>query len=120
MNRRPALPEPEAGEEITVDAVADLADRIAAGEIRLIDCREDDEWRFNRLPDADFMPLSRFTELAGALVTGGTPAVVYCHHGMRSLQATRWLRSKGLRQCWSMAGGIELWSTRIDPEVPRY
>ena len=46
--------------------------------------------------------------------------VVYCHHGQRSLQMTAFLRYQELTDVHSMAGGIDLWSIDIDPELPRY
>ena len=46
--------------------------------------------------------------------------VVYCHHGMRSLQVAMWLRAQGLADVQSMAGGIDQWSQTVDPSVPRY
>jgi len=48
------------------------------------------------------------------------PIVVFCHHGMRSLQVVAWLREHGVENCLSMAGGIDRWSLEIDPAVPRY
>jgi rhodanese-related sulfurtransferase len=47
------------------------------------------------------------------------PLIVYCHHGVRSLYATQFLRYHGY-DALSLAGGIDLWSLEIDPEVPRY
>ena len=46
--------------------------------------------------------------------------VVMCHHGARSLQVTAFLRQQGFDHVHSMAGGIDLWSRDIDPDVPRY
>jgi rhodanese-related sulfurtransferase len=46
--------------------------------------------------------------------------VVYCHHGVRSLSVTDWLRKQGYEKVQSMSGGIDLWSREIDPRVPRY
>jgi adenylyltransferase/sulfurtransferase len=46
--------------------------------------------------------------------------VFFCHHGMRSLDAAAWLRSQGVDGAQSMTGGIERWSTEIDPSVPHY
>ena len=97
-----------------------------ASPLRLIDCREEDEFAFNRIDGAELIPLSRFAELAPAkLLDGGgdakqTPLVIYCHHGMRSLQATHFLRQRGLEKVWSLASGIDAWSQQIDPAVPRY
>jgi len=47
------------------------------------------------------------------------PVVVYCHHGMRSLNVTGWLRRQGI-EAQSLRGGIDRWSFEIDPAVPRY
>jgi rhodanese-related sulfurtransferase len=45
---------------------------------------------------------------------------VYCHHGVRSLSVTDWLRKQGFEKAQSIAGGIDRWSLEIDPKVPRY
>lgn len=91
-------------------------------EVRLIDCREEDEFALCRIEGAELVPLSRFAEMAEAIVTDddNRPIVVYCHHGMRSMNATQFLRQRGLEKTWSLAGGIDSWSAEIDPEVPRY
>lgn len=47
------------------------------------------------------------------------PVVVYCHHGMRSMNATLFLKNKGV-EALSLAGGIDAWSREIDPSVPLY
>jgi rhodanese-related sulfurtransferase len=46
--------------------------------------------------------------------------VVYCHHGVRSLLVTDWLRKQGYQKAQSMSGGIDRWSLQIDPGIPRY
>ena len=115
------LPDPDTSMEVRPSDVAALAEAIEDGRCLLIDCREDDEWRINRLPGARLAPLSAFaTEAARLLPTPDIPCVIYCHHGMRSLRAVEWLRSHGHRPCWSMAGGIHAWSETIDPSVPKY
>jgi rhodanese-related sulfurtransferase len=45
---------------------------------------------------------------------------VLCHHGARSLSVTMWLRREGFDHAQSLAGGIDEWSRKIDPTVPRY
>lgn len=110
------LPDPESGMELTPARVAELLPAIARGEIDLVDCREDDEWRFNRIEGARLVPLSRFAEFAPP----ERPAIIYCHHGMRSLRAANYWRSRGSDEVWSMSGGIDRWSAAIDPAVPIY
>ena len=46
--------------------------------------------------------------------------VTICHHGVRSLRAAGWLRSTGVQNVVSLAGGIDAWSREVDPKVPRY
>lgn len=48
------------------------------------------------------------------------PVVVYCHHGMRSLQVVAFLERQGFDSVYNLAGGIEAWSCEQDPSVPRY
>ncbi len=111
-------------DEFEIDAVGLNALRVSAQPLRLVDCREDDEFAFNRIEGAESIPLSKFAELAPAALIGEqaeqTPVVIYCHHGMRSLQATHFLRQRGVEKVWSLAGGIDAWSLEIDPQVPRY
>jgi rhodanese-related sulfurtransferase len=101
----------------------DLKRRMDAGEpVRLIDCREPHEYALARIEGAELIPmraipgeLPRLESLAEE-----APLVVYCHHGVRSLRVVEWLRGHGVDACQSMSGGIEAWSMRIDPAVPRY
>lgn len=110
-----SLPDPDDGIELRPSQVAEFLPAIARGEIALIDCREEDEWRFNRIEGARLAPLSRFAEIAVSEV----PTIIYCHHGMRSLRAAEYWRNRG-GVAWSMAGGISRWSAEIDPSVPIY
>ncbi len=38
------------------------------------------------------------------------PVVVYCHHGMRSLQVVAFLQQRGFDCVYNLAGGIDAWS----------
>jgi monothiol glutaredoxin len=49
-----------------------------------------------------------------------TPLVFQCHHGMRSQSAAEHFRRAGFRRLYNLAGGIDAWSTQVDPSVPRY
>ena len=55
----PALPDPDAGLEVEPSLVSALLPAVRRGEIALIDCREDDEWRFNRIEGARHAALTR-------------------------------------------------------------
>ena len=48
------------------------------------------------------------------------PVVCICHHGVRSAQVVAFLQQSGLPRVYNLAGGLEAWSTQIDPTMPRY
>jgi rhodanese-related sulfurtransferase len=111
---------PEASQlEITCEELDAL--RQAGVRFRLVDCREDDEWQFNRIEGAQLVPLSGFAAAAPAVFADpAEKLVIYCHHGMRSGKATLFLRQKGHAQVWSLAGGIHEWAVQVDPSVGVY
>lgn len=87
----------------------------------LLDCREPEEVDICRIEGSITIPMA---EIPGAVDRlkdlSGRGVVIYCHHGMRSLHATQFLRERGLENTFSMAGGIELWARQIDTEMARY
>ena len=105
--------------EIDVQAVAALR---AGGEpFLLLDCREPEEHATARIPGAVLVPMSEIPERLELLEAHRDGRiVVHCHHGVRSLHVTRWLRARGFAAVQSMAGGIDAWSLTIDPTTPRY
>ena len=48
------------------------------------------------------------------------PVVAFCHHGMRSAQVVAFLVHHGHPAAYNLAGGIDAWSTQVDPAVARY
>lgn len=95
--------------------------RLNAGAI-LIDVREPEEYALARIDGARLIPMqeipAEFQKLEGLSDEG--ELLLLCHHGVRSLQATQWLRQRGLENCFSVTGGIDRWSCEIDPKIPRY
>ena len=104
-------------------APRELKQRIDNGEkIHLLDCREPFEYQQARIEGAELIPMRAIPASLQEIKIKSEemPVVVYCHHGMRSLQVANWLREHGVDNCSSLAGGIDLWSSEIDPKVPRY
>lgn len=107
--------------EISVQETSELLSAAGGKSVRLIDCREPDEWDICHIAGAELMPLTRFAEEAGSRLTDKAQRlIVYCHHGMRSLRAASWLRQQGHHSAQSMAGGIAAWADSIEPEMARY
>jgi monothiol glutaredoxin len=49
-----------------------------------------------------------------------TPLVFHCHHGGRSQRAAQQFEAQGFTDVSNLAGGIDAWSTAVDPTVKRY
>ena len=97
--------------------------RLDAGEaLVLIDVREPHEFALARIEGAALIPMRQIPGEVPELErrADASALIVYCHHGVRSLQVVEWLREMGIEACQSMAGGIDAWSLSIDPSVPRY
>jgi rhodanese-related sulfurtransferase len=104
--------------EITVTEVKRL---IEAGEVHtLLDVREPDEHQVCQIDGATLIPMREISKQFDRLEEVATPLIVFCHHGVRSLNVVSWLREQGLMDCQSMAGGIDAWSRDVDPTVRRY
>ncbi len=115
------LPDPGATLEIEPEQVARWANEQKDQRPVLIDCREADELEIASIAGHTWIQLrdipDRLEAIRGEARHG---VVVYCHHGVRSLHATEFLRARGITVSFSMRGGIDRWSLRIDPVVPRY
>ncbi len=101
----------------------DVQRRIDAGEpLALLDVREPEEFAITRIEGATLIPMRDIPASLQQLkaTAGETTLVVFCHHGVRSLNVAHWLREQGVSSCQSMAGGIDAWSAGVDPSVPRY
>lgn len=103
--------------EITPSEVKNLLD--AGRQLLFVDVREPWEHQTSRIEGATLIPLR---EIPANLprFEAADDIVLFCHHGMRSLDAAAWLRSQGVEGARSMSGGIERWSTEVDVGVPRY
>lgn len=87
----------------------------------LIDCRTPAERDIATIAGSVHVPMAELSGRLGELRRlEDEPVVVYCHHGARSLRVTAALREAGFSDVRSLAGGIHLWSTDIDPSVPIY
>jgi rhodanese-related sulfurtransferase len=88
----------------------------------LIDVREPWEYAIAHITGSRLLPMSYVSaDLQGLEgLSDEGDLLVICHHGVRSLQVAAWLRERGIEYAFSIAGGIDLWSLEVDPEIPRY
>jgi rhodanese-related sulfurtransferase len=87
----------------------------------LLDCRELFEVETAAISGSLHVPMGDIpSRLAELEEHADASIVVYCHHGVRSLQVVAFLREQGFEDVRSLAGGIDRWSSEIDATVPRY
>lgn len=98
---RPAVP------EIRVDELDEL---LRTGGVRVLDVREDWEFRRGRVPGALSVPLGQLPARAADLPRG-KPLAVICEHGSRSLTATEFLLGQGHEGAVSVRGGTSAWAS---------
>lgn len=87
----------------------------------LLDCREQEEYNLVNISESRLLPMSEIQERVSELDEHrSAEIIVYCHHGMRSMQVTAWLQQEGFTNVKSMQGGIDAWSCEIDDSKVRY
>lgn len=102
--------------EIQPEAVKELQ---STADIVLLDVREPWERETARIEPSRHIPMGDIPARVQE-IDPDDHIIVYCHHGVRSLNVTAWLRQQGFENVQSMAGGIDRWSRFIDSKVPLY
>jgi rhodanese-related sulfurtransferase len=87
---------------------------------RLIDVREPWEFATAWIEGSVAMPMGEVAARAHQELDPEERLVVVCHHGIRSMNVTVWLRNQGFEQAQSLRGGIDAWSAEVDAAVGRY
>lgn len=105
--------------EVTPRQVKAMRD--AGEDCVLIDCRTPGEFEVAKIEGAMLVPLQEVAARVEELKPlAARKLIVHCHHGVRSLQMTHFLRRAGFADVHSMAGGIDLWAIDIEPGMARY
>jgi monothiol glutaredoxin len=95
-----------------------LQQRLAAGDILLIDVRPEHERNIAALGGADVLTPETHARLTS--LPKDTALAFICHHGISSRNAAEHFREHGFTNLWNVEGGIDAWSREIDSSVPRY
>ena len=89
------------------------------GSIVLLDVREPYERRLAAIEPSLHIPMNEVPDRLEE-IPKDREVVVYCHTGSRSLMVAGFLEGNGFLSVANLAGGIDAWSVRVDPNVPRY
>ncbi len=102
--------------EITVE---EAKSKIEGGEAVLVDVREPWEVQTAAVAGAKLIPMGEVAARVQEL-DPDAHILVLCHHGVRSLRVTNWLREQGYAKTQSVRGGIDAWAKQVDAKVPVY
>jgi hydroxyacylglutathione hydrolase len=97
--------------QITSD---ELAARLAAGSVRVLDVRGAAEWEAGHLPGAPNIPVGYLTDRLGE-IPRDRPLVLQCRTGARSMIAASVLKANGFTEVLNLAGGYQDWTRRGHP-----
>jgi rhodanese-related sulfurtransferase len=103
--------------------VREVQQYLEAGKtLHMIDVREPHEFATAKIEGAVLIPMRTVpAELQDLEAKAAeAPLIVFCHHGMRSMQVARFLQSNGFAQVINIDGGIDAWSAQVDASIPRY
>ncbi len=104
--------------EISAGDLKSLKD--GAQEFTLLDVREPWEYQTAHIEGSRHVPMGEIPARFNQELDPEQHIVVVCHHGVRSMNVTAWLRQQGFDKVQSLRGGIDRWSREIDPSVPLY
>ena len=101
-------------------SAADAAALLKENGAKLIDVREPWEFATARIEGSLLIPMGDVPARAHQELDPEERLLVVCHHGIRSMNVAVWLRNQGFEQAQSLRGGIDAWSSEVDPTVGRY
>src|SRR5580658_5137673 len=99
---------------------ADASTLLKENKARFIDVREPWEFATAQIAGSIPMPMGDVPARAHQELDPDERLVILCHHGVRSMNTTVWLRNQGFEQAQSLRGGIDAWSAEVDDTVSRY
>lgn len=110
---------PNGGNSVSSLSVRELQAWIRAGEeFDLIDVRSPEERELAAIEGSRLLDRNTTAELEK--LPADRRIIFYCHTGQRSQVAAQAFASNGHANVYNLMGGIDAWSTEIDPQVPRY
>ena len=96
--------------------IVELDALLKEGSVRVLDVREDSEFRSGHLPGAIHIPVKKLPDKIGKLKRD-KPYAVICASGSRSRGATNFLLDEGFEGSVSVRGGTGAWARSGRPII---
>lgn len=87
--------------------------------LKILDARTREEHEAVAIPGAQLLDQSLIQTIFDTW-DKTTPLVIYDHQGSRSIDAAAYFLGHGFSETKCLAGGIDAYSTEVDPSLPRY
>lgn len=113
-----AIELPQAPPPVMQMAVAELAGKLQAGDVTLVDVRGEAERAQASIEGSLVLDRETMEKLEG--MPKDTELAFLCHHGNASMGAAEYFRKQGFTRVSNVVGGIHAWSMEVDPSVPTY
>ena len=104
--------------EITPEELKSLRD--AGDSVVVLDVREPWEYEAAKIADSKHIAMGDIPARFNQELDPEDHIVVVCHHGVRSMNVTAWLRQQGFEKVQSLQGGIDRWARQIDSSIAIY
>ena len=88
-------------------------------DLKILDARTREEHEAVHIPGSHLITQELIQSIF-ATADKTQPLVIYDHTGARSLDAVAYFVGHGFSEAKCLAGGIDAYSTEIDPSLPRY
>ncbi len=105
-------------DSITVTQLSNLI-KDPEAEIIIVDVREESELEICKIEPSLHIPMGNIPNSLDQLEFN-LPIIVYCHHGLRSLQVAHFLDNQGFIHVLNLEGGINAWAQNVDPTMAKY
>lgn len=89
---------------------ADANQRVASGELKIVDVREQWEYARDHIPNATLTPLGQIIARPAEVISGDN-IVFVCEVGQRSAVAAEMAAALGMQHVFNLEGGMQAWRT---------
>lgn len=115
--------------EVQMDLRAEKVHELSVKEARdfleknpltpILDVREEWEVKIGKIPSSQVLSPQLLDQILNDW-DKNLPILIYCHHGVRSMDAANFFADRGFTEIRTLRGGIDAWSANVDPSIPRY